>query len=81
MGWKQLKEEFEDRGIVYCEMCGSTWGLTPAHRHKRNWYKGKNKDKLWDFDQVLLLCLECHMGIEYSREATAKEFRRLRDMI
>jgi len=73
-----LKQIFLEKEILQCELCGSNFHLTFAHRHKRDWYKGKQEDLLYSFDQVLLLCLKCHMAIEYDKQKTADVFERLR---
>lgn len=68
---------FIEKGITYCEKCGSDFGLSFAHFHKRIWYRSQ-PEKLWDFNQVLLLCLRCHEKIEYDKELTKKIFIDLR---
>jgi hypothetical protein len=73
---KRLKIEFESRGIIRCELCGSTFGLSFAHKEKRSFYYGT--DKLGDFNSVLLLCIPCHQKLEQSRELTIKIFKKLR---
>lgn len=74
---KELKKLFEEKGIDRCEMCGSDYLLTFAHRHKRRWYYGQ-ENLLSDFNQVLLLCLKCHNRIEYNKELTEQIFNRKR---
>ena len=73
---KRLKEQFENLGVTYCEKCGSTFGLTFAHRHKRIWYRDQ-PEKLWDMSEVLLLCLKCHQDIEYNKNLTERTFEEL----
>jgi len=74
---EKLKEIYSDKEIVWCEMCGTTFGLTFHHRHKRVWYKRKMK-LLAEFDQTILICLKCHQRIEYNREEHHKVFNKLR---
>ena len=74
---KQLKELFYENEITFCEMCGTTWGLTFAHRHKRIWYRSK-PELLSDANQVLLLCLECHQKLEADPKLTESMFMDLR---
>ena len=76
-----LKELFEDKGIMSCEYprphkC-SSWCLNFAHRHKRNWYKGQ-ESLLTDFRQVALLCQKSHTMIEFDRNLTEEIFMELR---
>lgn len=78
---KKLKKMFEEKGILSCEIkrknCNKTYGLTWAHRHKRNWYLGR-QELLSDFNQVALACLNCHIEIEQNKELTKEIFERLR---
>lgn len=77
----KLKDVFQEKGIMSCELrlrgCTGNLFLTPAHRHKRIWYKG-NPELLWDYSQVILSCLNCHNVIEYNRELTEEMFNKLR---
>lgn len=74
---RQLKKMFEEKGITWCEMCGAHWGLSFAHRHKRLWYRPQ-LHLLSDFNQVLLLCIQCHNKIEYDKELTKDVFIKFR---
>lgn len=78
-----LKKEFQKKGITSCELrfknCWKTNALGFSHKHKRNWYLGKNnKELLWEFNQVILACNSCHFIIEYDKELTKKVFKKLR---
>jgi len=77
--WKKakvrLKKEFEEKDIIFCEVCGSSWGLSFHHRHKR-----KENDP-HTFENVLLLCPPCHDRAEdgtKGKELTKEWFRKLR---
>ncbi len=72
---KLLKQIFLDKGITYCEVCGTNHGLTFAHKEKR---RNMTPEQLSDFNYVLLLCIQCHQDIEFSREKTEQLFRLLR---
>lgn len=74
---RKLKKLFEEKNIVRCEVCGSTYMLSFAHRHKRVWYRSC-PDLLSSFNQVLLLCIPCHEKIEYDTEATKELFLKKR---
>lgn len=74
---RKLKKLFENKNIIRCEVCGSTYMLSFAHRHKRLWYRSC-PDLLSSFNQVLLLCIPCHEKIEYDREATESLFMQKR---
>ncbi len=80
---KELTKLFISKGIEWCEIdiphkCTSSLAVFFCHRHKRNWYKGKPKELLWSFNQVVLGCYEGHNLIEYNKEKTAEVFERLR---
>jgi len=76
---KKLKKIFFEKRILRCEKCNSNFFLTFAHKHKRDWYKKEDRQKLlYDFNEVLLLCVNCHEEIEVSREKTNKLFKQLR---
>lgn len=70
---RRLKKQFQEAGITYCEKCGSMFGLTFAHRHKRLWYRSC-PEKLWDMNEVALLCLKCHQEIEYNKALSERVF-------
>lgn len=75
---KKLKEMFISKEITWCELCGNNNFLTFAHRHKRDWYKGKSENLLYSYNQVLLLCIHCHQDIEYDKTKTINVFLNLR---
>lgn len=76
---KILKELFYEKDITRCEKCGTDFALSFAHLHKRDWYKPKDKQHLlYAFEQVLLLCINCHEEIEVNKEKTEELFNQLR---
>lgn len=70
------KAQFESKGITRCESCGTTYGLSIAHRRKRRHYRSVKE--LTDWNEIILLCLREHQIIEKDPEATARLFERLR---
>lgn len=62
---------FAEMGITSCELCGGTFGLAAAHKNPREWYRSC-PELLYDMEQVLLLCQECHNRID-DRSRTSKE--------
>ncbi len=74
---KILREAYIDKGIMYCEMCGTTSGLHFHHRHSRYWYK-KKPELLAEFNQTLLLDIPCHNKVEHNRELHEEYFNKLR---
>jgi len=81
MGQSKLKKIYEEKGVTTCELrlpgCLNYMYLGFAHRHKRRWYKLK-PELLDDYNQTVLACVKCHERIEYDKELTATQFRRLR---
>jgi sugar phosphate isomerase/epimerase len=79
---KNLKIEFEERGITYCELCGNNSFLSFAHKDRRRKYYsrtlGEEEEELGKFENVLLLCVPCHQKIEKDAELTREVFKRLR---
>lgn len=77
LAWKKarvhLKKEFEKKGIVCCEICGSNFILSFHHRHKRRY------GDLHIFQNVILLCAKHHNQLEYDKELTKKWFDKLRE--
>lgn len=60
---KELKKEFEAKGITKCEMglpgCWRDNGLSFAHLDKRRYLKEE------DLKEVVLTCISCHQFVEY----------------
>ena len=54
------------------------FALSPAHKHKRIWYYGK-EELLSSTKEVILACPNCHDLIENDKELTKETFKRLRD--
>ena len=76
---KKVKKEFKEKGITRCEMCNTDQWLSFAHRHKRDWYKGKDPKLINDFNQILLLCVpKCHAALEKDSKLTEQTFNKLR---
>jgi 5-methylcytosine-specific restriction endonuclease McrA len=67
---KEMKAYCVEHGITRCELCGSDFYLTFAHRNKRRWYYDKPVEWLWKRSEWRLICLACHTKIEYDRELT-----------
>lgn len=78
-----IAEKCEELGLERCEIrfpgCMDTFGVAPAHRHKRDWYSG-NVEKLADYNEWVCACQFCHDRIEVSRELTEETFKRLRPL-
>lgn len=55
----RVKKEFFEAGRTFCELCGSTFDLTFAHRLKRRFINDPQ-----ELATVALLCLTCHQQIE-----------------
>lgn len=76
---KKLKKVYEGM-LGICEIRGpNCWHVFQgfAHRHKRNWYRGR-EDLLSSYDETIRACNICHQMIEASRELTEMYFNMLR---
>ena len=74
----EIVKQAKAKGIMYCEICGSTIGLTRMHRHKRRWYYDKPDKLLWNRKQWIVACIHCHEKMEEDKELTEKIFLELR---
>ena len=77
---RMLAKLWIEKDIRWCEYplphdCSQ--GLTNAHRHKRVWYRSRPA-LLWDFGQVIRICLAGHQLMEHDRELTEAVFANLR---
>lgn len=59
---RDLKREFSAAGITRCESCGSSFGLTFAHRLKRRFITTPEELRC-----AALLCHTCHEGVENTK--------------
>lgn len=55
----RLKKTFENLGITFCEICGSTFNLSFAHSKKRRFITSEA-----ELTEVCLICIPCHQEIE-----------------
>lgn len=78
---ERLIEIFTEKNIWTCEIqlagCLGAFTTAFAHRHKRIWYR-RWLEKLYDFKQVVLGCVNCHNKIENNSKLTEEVFMRLR---
>lgn len=79
---RKLKQIYQEKDIKYCEAglpkCMIGFGLSFAHRHKRNWYYDK-PELLSDFNQTILACAYCYGEMEKDNNLTKEVFQCLRD--
>jgi len=77
----RIAEISEEKGLNFCEIklegCLGGMYLAPAHKHKRNWYKG-NVELLSNFNEWICACVSCHNLIEHNEELTNKIFKQCR---
>jgi len=75
---KIMKQWCIDHEITSCELCGSSYGLSFAHRAKRRYYQ--TAEELSDPKNFLLACLACHdKYLEWNPEVKESYFVKLRD--
>lgn len=72
---KIIAEVSKEHNILRCELkfkgCMRTFGLAPAHRHPRIWYKGSVK-LLSNYKQFVGACQYCHEILD-NRSKTSQE--------
>ena len=74
---RKLANIFAEKGIIKCEICGSTFALSPHHKHHRYWYY-KQPELLGDFNESILLCAKHHEEYKPDSPETLELFKRLR---
>ena len=76
-----IADKCEELGLERCEVlllgCTGTFGIAPAHKHKRIWYKG-SVEKLADYNEWVVDCWNCHDRMEVNKQMTLDIFERLR---
>jgi len=77
---KIMKQLCMDHGITSCELCGSSYALTFAHRKKRRHYQ--TIEELTDPHNFLLACISCHdKHLEWNETEKENYFLRLRPCV
>jgi 5-methylcytosine-specific restriction endonuclease McrA len=59
-----------------CENCGGNFGMAPAHKENRIYYR--TVEELANPQNWIALCQKCHSKTEGNRTATEELFRALR---
>ena len=73
---KMIADYCQKINLNYCENCGGTFGLAPAHKENRIYYK--TAEELANPNNWIALCQKCHSSIEGNRKSTEELFTRLR---
>jgi hypothetical protein len=68
---KVIAQICEEKQIERCEVCGSTFGVAPAHKEKRDYYQ--SAEELADFQNWICLCVICHEKLDNRSKTTKKE--------
>ena len=78
-----LKKYWQDNNITECEIklenCLGNWTLGNCHRHKRIFYKEHPEVKLYDINEVVRACQNCHDEVENDEKLREEVFKRLRN--
>ena len=78
---KKIAQIWRDKNIIECEIklegCLRNWLLQNVHRKKRIEYI-KNPELLYNFNQVIRGCGNCHQKLENDKELTEQKFLELR---
>lgn len=76
-----IAQTCEEKNITHCEIgltgCMGTFGIAPAHRHPRTWYRG-TVELLASFVQWVAACQYCHDKIDTNNKLKDEVFMRLR---
>lgn len=72
---KKIAEIAEAKGLDRCEECGSTFGMAPAHRRRRDEYQ--SAEELARFTEWLALCINCHQCMDDRSQTTEEEKERI----
>ena len=78
---KKIAEIAQEKNLVRCEarLSGCMGEAhAPAHLHKRRWYYDKPDEMLWDFNQWIACCQQCHNKMEFDKELTESIFKKVR---
>lgn len=78
-----IDQDIIEHDIRWCEArlpgCLVTSFLQRAHRHKRDWYKTRGKEKLlYAHEQYIVACQSCHNLMEHDKKLTERVFSYLR---
>lgn len=68
---KMIADIAEEKGLYRCELCGSTFGVAPAHKERRIYYK--TAEALADYKQWICLCVICHTKLDDRSQTTKAE--------
>lgn len=78
---KLIAEKAEELNLTTCEIrlegCRGTFGIAPAHRHRRGWYKG-DVELLANTKEWVAACQYCHERIDADQELLEEVFEELR---
>jgi hypothetical protein len=77
---RKIAQIAEEKGLDRCEKCGSTFGVAPAHKFPRVYYKG-NVELLSDFKQWIALCINCHTVLDDRSKTTEESKNKLFDIL
>ena len=77
----KIAEIARQHNLTSCEIklegCMGTFGVAPAHKHRRGWYKG-DVEKLSDYNEWVVGCNYCHEKIDADQGLLEETFNRLR---
>ena len=68
---RMIAEVAEEHGLDRCELCGSTFGVAPAHRFPRIHYR--TAEELSDYNSWICLCIKCHTRLDDRSQTTEEE--------
>jgi len=73
---KMIADYCQKINLTNCENCGGNFGMAPAHKENRIYYR--TAEELANPRNWIALCQKCHSNIEGNRTKTEELFNRLR---
>ena len=79
---KLIADIAQEANLTSCEImlsniCAKNFGLAPAHKHERHWYKG-DIQKLSSISEWVAACQPCHFHIDTHAKLKEEVFNKLR---
>lgn len=71
--WKKIKKEVKERDIS-CRLCWSRGFYSPIEECHHIVPKEVNEEKIWDVDNVIGLCHNCHMNEVHKTRDSWKDY-------
>ena len=74
--WKKLKQQVKERDLS-CRLCWYNGVYNPIQECHHIIPKEINDDKVWDVNNVIGLCHDCHMNVVHKNKDSWKDYVKL----